>query len=65
MNDKIIHKRLMFLDDSLKRLGKSDSCIEYALHIRDEFNDVILMLKKLKLELGVGEIVENIDWYFN
>jgi len=65
MYDKIIQKRLMFLDDAIKQLSKSDSSIEYANHIRNKFDDVVLMLNELKLELGVGEIVENIDWYFN
>jgi len=55
----------MFLDDAIKQLGKSDSSIEYTNHIRNKFDDVILMLNKLKLELGVGGIIEDIDWYFN
>lgn len=52
------------LDTNLKELGMSDSSIEYAPHIRDEFDKVIYSLNKIKNYLGGEEITHTSDKYF-
>ncbi|MED2945416.1 hypothetical protein VSK91_19750 [Bacillus swezeyi] len=52
------------LDTNLKELGMSDSAVEYAPHIRDEFDKVINSLNKIKNYLGGEEITHTSDKYF-
>jgi hypothetical protein len=60
----IINERLTLLDDTLKRLAMSDSSVQYASHIREEFDSVILMLNNLKLGLGFSEAIKKSEYYF-
>jgi hypothetical protein len=55
MNKSIFDEDLEFneLDKALSKLGKSDSSVEYALHIRDEFDSVVSELNKIKDKLHV------------
>ena len=50
------------LDQSLSNLAKSDSSIEYANHIRDEFENVIDKLNAIKEVLG-GNIKSGFDYF--
>ncbi|KAA6446748.1 hypothetical protein [Bacillus swezeyi] len=52
------------LETNLKGLGKSDSSVEYAPHIRDEFDKVIYSLNKIKNYLGEEEMTHTPDKYF-
>ena len=55
-------KLLDELDQALSKLGKSDSSVEYANHIRDEFNNVIDKVNELKKVLG-GNIKSSDDYF--
>lgn len=50
------------LDKSLIKLGKSDSAIEYAPHIRNEFDKVISALNMVKLYFNKD--IKDSDSYF-
>lgn len=50
------------LDQALSNLGKSDSSVEYANHIRNEFNDVVDKLNELKKVLG-GNLKSSEDYF--
>ncbi|MEC1437306.1 hypothetical protein P9D57_00780 [Bacillus sonorensis] len=52
------------LDTHLKELGMSDSAVEYAPHIRDEFDKVIISLNKIKNYLGGKNMTSTSDNYF-
>lgn len=53
------------LDRHLKNLGQSDSSIEYAPHIREEFDKVVKSLNNIKGYLGGIEMLYKSDKYFN
>jgi hypothetical protein len=63
MNFKYINE-LSELDGALASLAKSDSSIEYALHIREPFNEIINKLNQLKTEMGYDCLKNNSDKYF-
>jgi hypothetical protein len=58
-------EELIQLDEALTSLGKSDSSVEYALHIRDEFDMVIDKLNKLKTKMGYERFVNDSNEYFS
>jgi len=51
-NSKRIETIFENLDTRLTWLAKSDSAIEYAPHIRSDFNGVVGLINELKYELG-------------
>lgn len=53
------------IDEALKKLGKSDSSIEYTPHIRQEFSNVLQQIDHLKYETGNGKLLKNWSWYFD
>jgi hypothetical protein len=57
-------KELIQLDEALTSLGKSDSSVEYAPHIREEFNKVIEKLSQLKTKMGYVRFENSSDDYF-
>lgn len=63
MNDK--SSWFCQIEHSLIKLAQSDSSIEYAPHIRKEFDEVVNGLNKIKEELELEIIIHESDWYFN
>jgi hypothetical protein len=55
---------LIQLDEVLTSLGKSDSSVEYAPHIREEFDKVIEKLNQLKVKMGYVRFENPSDDYF-
>lgn len=60
--DDTLNAYFVELDRHLSDLGKSDSSVEYASHIRDEFNKVVSSVNKIRLYIG-GDSVK-FDSYF-
>ena len=58
-------KEMLFeqLDKNLRKLGQSDSSVEYASHIRGEFDEVLNSLNELKRYCNV-EVFES-ECYFD
>lgn len=52
------------IDIALRKLGQSDSSIEYAGHIRQEFENTLQCINSLKYRTGNGQLIKNSDWYF-
>lgn len=63
--ENVNYEELLFnIDEALKSLGMSDSSIEYAPHIRQEFSNLLQHINALKLKSGYGSLIENDNWYF-
>lgn len=52
------------IDLALMGLGMSYSSIEYADFIRQEFDNVVQSINKLKIESGNIKLTNKSDWYF-
>lgn len=64
--DRTLYNYFIELDKSLGRLGHADSSIEYASHIRDEFDNVISNLNQIKQHLDLStELQFSSDEYFS
>jgi hypothetical protein len=62
--DETLSKYFKELDSKLGDLGKSDSSVEYAPHIRPEFDEVVKSLNNIKGYLGGLEMLHTSDKYF-
>ncbi|MNW69651.1 hypothetical protein D3C74_487130 [compost metagenome] len=51
------------LDIHLKKLTDSDSSIEYAPHIRNEYENVVSLINEIRIYLGGSP--KNIQEYFS
>ena len=63
--DDTLSGHLKKLDRKLMGLALSDSSIEYAPHIREEFDSVICSLNYIKQHLGAISLILNKDTYFD
>ena len=57
-----INKKFDSLDVVLMELGKSDSSVEYAPHLREKFNEVVVQLNHIKGMLNI--LPKNSEEYF-
>ena len=63
MSDKMVDQ-FNDLDKALTGLGESDSTVEYAPHVREEFDKVIAKLNEVKKCVGLVSLIRNSDSYF-
>lgn len=62
--DKELAEHFDTLDKHLSNLGSSDSSVEYAPHIREEFNMVVGAVNNLKAATGTAKLIQSPSWYF-
>ena len=58
----MVEQLLKELDEALSRLAKSDSSVEYAIHIRENFDEVISCLNAVKKNMNMN--TKDTDTYF-